>query len=164
MKAINDNNPVSEVEVQWRPLVVQVDSLTHFNTMSHFYTSWKLQKTYGFLTFFRGLEMWHWTKMGWSLFVEQFGFCKYVANGFWHKFKSFEWRHFLNCFLFHCLAVNVFQLRSKGEKRIIVVFVFCFKACNSLCVDLYFLIDFAKKLLSTCDILYYRCVLHNILL
>ena len=32
--------------------------------MTHFYTSWKCQKTKGFLTFSRGIEMWHWTKMG----------------------------------------------------------------------------------------------------
>ena len=39
-------------------------SLTHFSPMSHFYTTWKRQKTIGFLTFSGGIEMWHWTKMG----------------------------------------------------------------------------------------------------
>ena len=39
-------------------------SLTHFSPMSHFYTPWKRQKTYGFLTFSGGMEMWHWTKIG----------------------------------------------------------------------------------------------------
>ena len=29
-------------------------TLTHFSPMSHSYTPWKLQKTYGFLTIFRG--------------------------------------------------------------------------------------------------------------
>ena len=38
--------------------------LTHFSPVSHFYTSWKRQKTFGFLTFSGGLEKWHWTKMG----------------------------------------------------------------------------------------------------
>ena len=38
--------------------------LTHFSPVSHFYTSWKRQKTKGFLTFSGGIEMWHWTKMG----------------------------------------------------------------------------------------------------
>ena len=33
------------------------NGLTYFSPMSHFYT-------YGFLTFSRGMEMWHWTKMG----------------------------------------------------------------------------------------------------
>ena len=49
--------------------------LTHFSSVSHFYTPWKRQKTKGFLMFsgdienqrfsdvFRGVEMWHWTKM-----------------------------------------------------------------------------------------------------
>ena len=39
-------------------------SLTHFNPVSHFYTPWKRQKTFGFLTFSGGMEMWHWTKNG----------------------------------------------------------------------------------------------------
>ena len=38
--------------------------LTHFSPISHFYTPWKCQKTYGFLTFSRGIKMWHWTKVG----------------------------------------------------------------------------------------------------
>ena len=38
--------------------------LTHFSPMSHFYTSWKCQKIYGFLKFSGGIEMWQWTKMG----------------------------------------------------------------------------------------------------
>ena len=38
--------------------------LTHFSPVSHFYTLWKRQKTFGFLTFSGGIEMWHWTKMG----------------------------------------------------------------------------------------------------
>ena len=37
--------------------------LTHFNPMFYFYTLWKRQKTFGFLTFSEGIEMWHWTKM-----------------------------------------------------------------------------------------------------
>ena len=39
-------------------------SLTHFSPVSHFYTPWKRQKTFGFLTFSGGIEMWHWTKIG----------------------------------------------------------------------------------------------------
>ena len=38
--------------------------LTHFSPVSHFYTPWKRQKTFGFLMFSGGIEMWHWTKMG----------------------------------------------------------------------------------------------------
>ena len=39
--------------------------------MSHFYTTWKRQKTYGFLTygfltFLGGIKMQQWTKMGWK--------------------------------------------------------------------------------------------------
>ena len=51
--------------------------LTHFSPVSHFYTPWKRQKTKVFLTFSRGIEMWHWTKMayGHSLLVwENVGF------------------------------------------------------------------------------------------
>ena len=33
--------------------------LTHFSPVSHFYTRWKRQKTKVFLTFSRGIEMWH---------------------------------------------------------------------------------------------------------
>ena len=50
---------------------VQYTLLTHFSPMSHFYTPWKRQKTIGFLTF-SGIEMWHWTKMGWCLMYVQF--------------------------------------------------------------------------------------------
>ena len=35
-----------------------------FLSMSHFYTPWKRQKIFGFLTFSGGIEMWNWTKMG----------------------------------------------------------------------------------------------------
>ena len=38
--------------------------LTHFSPVSHFCTPWKRQKTFGFLTFSGGIEIWHWTKMG----------------------------------------------------------------------------------------------------
>ena len=38
--------------------------LIHFSPVSHFHTPWKLQKTFGFLKFSGGIEMWHWTKMG----------------------------------------------------------------------------------------------------
>ena len=37
---------------------------THFRTMFHFYTPWKCQKTFGFLTFLGGIEMEYWTRLG----------------------------------------------------------------------------------------------------
>ena len=40
-----------------------MNCLTHFSPMSHFYTSSKRLKTYGFLTSSGGIEMWHWTKI-----------------------------------------------------------------------------------------------------
>ena len=40
--------------------------LINFSPVSHFYTPWKRQKTFGFLTFSGGIEMWQWTKMGQS--------------------------------------------------------------------------------------------------
>ena len=43
---------------------LNVNSLTYFSPVSHFCTPWKRQKTFGFLTFSGGIEMWHWTKMG----------------------------------------------------------------------------------------------------
>ena len=46
---------VAEAYVTW---------LNNFTPVSHFYTPWKRQKNYGFLTFSGGIEMWHWTKMG----------------------------------------------------------------------------------------------------
>ena len=45
-------------------LIDAIDKLTHFSPVPHFYTPWKRQKTFGFLTFSGGLEMWRWTKMG----------------------------------------------------------------------------------------------------
>ena len=39
------------------------NTLTHFSPVSHFYTPWKRQKTFGFLTFSWSIEMWRWTKM-----------------------------------------------------------------------------------------------------
>ena len=44
-----------------------VFSLTHFSPMSHFFTSWKRQETYSFLTFSGGTGIWNWAKMGQSL-------------------------------------------------------------------------------------------------
>ena len=41
--------------------------LTHFSPMSHFYTPWKRQKTYSFLKFAGGIEIWHCTKNGLKL-------------------------------------------------------------------------------------------------
>ena len=40
------------------------ESLIHFSPLLHFYTHWKHQKTYGFLTFLWVIEIWHWTKIG----------------------------------------------------------------------------------------------------
>ena len=40
------------------------ENLTHFQTMFHFYTPWKHQKTSGFLTFSGSIEVEHWLKMG----------------------------------------------------------------------------------------------------
>ena len=38
--------------------------LIHFRPVSHFYTPWKRQKSFGFWMFSGGIEMWHWTEMG----------------------------------------------------------------------------------------------------
>ena len=43
--------------------------LTHFRPMFHFYAPWKLQKTFGFLTFSGGIEIKHWTKMDYKIRV-----------------------------------------------------------------------------------------------
>ena len=40
-------------------------SLTHFSPVSHFYTPWKRQKTFCFLTFSGGIEIWHCTALKW---------------------------------------------------------------------------------------------------
>ena len=61
-------------------------TLTHFSPVSHFYTPRKRQKnfvflyllkTFGFLTFLGGIEMWHWTKMGWVNLSEIFNLCSF---------------------------------------------------------------------------------------
>ena len=57
-----------------RPLNVQLKLsiwqkfwlLTHFRPLLHFYTPWKHQETFGFLTFSGVIEMEHWVKMGWG--------------------------------------------------------------------------------------------------
>ena len=58
--------PISEsfLSQLWSVSTASVICLTHFSLVSHFYTSWKHQKTFGFLMFSGGIEMWHWTKMG----------------------------------------------------------------------------------------------------
>ena len=42
----------------------EIYSLTHFSPVSHFYTPWKRQRTFGFLTFSGGTKMENWSKMG----------------------------------------------------------------------------------------------------
>ena len=39
------------------------NQLTHFRPVSHFYTPWKRQKIFGFVTFSGGIEKWHWPEM-----------------------------------------------------------------------------------------------------
>ena len=43
---------------------VTIMLLTHFRSMFPFYTPWKRQKTFGFLTFSGGIESEHWPEMG----------------------------------------------------------------------------------------------------
>ena len=38
--------------------------LTHLSPMFHFYTPWKRQKTFSFLTFSGVIELEHWAKIG----------------------------------------------------------------------------------------------------
>ena len=45
--------------------------LTHFSPVSHFYTPWKRQKTKVFLKFSGGIEMWHWTKLGYDIILNR---------------------------------------------------------------------------------------------
>ena len=54
-KSINDFKTICTV--------IREKCLTHFSPISDFYTPWKRQKTYGFLKFSGGIDMWHWTKM-----------------------------------------------------------------------------------------------------
>ena len=46
--------------------IEQLLPFTHFSPVSHFYTPWKRRKTKGFMTFSGGIEMWHWTKIGYG--------------------------------------------------------------------------------------------------
>ena len=75
-------------------------TLTHFSPVSHFYTPWKHQKTFGFLTFSGGIEMWHWTKMGeWktSFFVQWVNrkfvaiVLQYSINMYKNPYQCFLW-------------------------------------------------------------------------
>ena len=45
-------------------IISMIYFLNHYGPMFYFYTQWKYQKTFGFLTFSRGIEMKHWAKMG----------------------------------------------------------------------------------------------------
>ena len=54
--------------------------LTHFSPVSDFYTPWKSQKTFGFLTFPRGIEIWHWTKMGCNVLAIEWFVFLYFSN------------------------------------------------------------------------------------
>ena len=47
--------------------VGETRSLTHFQSMFHFYTLWKHHKTEGFLMFSEDIEVEHWLKMGYLL-------------------------------------------------------------------------------------------------
>ena len=66
--------------------------LTHFSPVSHFYTLWKRQ------TFSGGIEMWHWTKMGYTgkYRSENSVFCQILHSVFAEeKIKpneSFRWK------------------------------------------------------------------------
>ena len=42
---------------------VKLNGFAYFKPMFHFYTPWKRHKTFGFLTFLRGIEMEHWIKL-----------------------------------------------------------------------------------------------------
>ena len=53
--------------------------LTHFNQMLHFYTPGKRQKTFGFLTLSRGIEMENWVKNGLILYFFFSATLLYVA-------------------------------------------------------------------------------------
>ena len=48
--------------VIYRSLIEFSLFLIHYSPMSHFYTPWKRQKTHGFLTFSRGIEIDIWLK------------------------------------------------------------------------------------------------------
>ena len=51
----------SSVKFLYHELLI-IRTLPYFSLMFHFYTSWKRQKSKGFLTFSGGIEMDHWLK------------------------------------------------------------------------------------------------------
>ena len=55
-------------------------TLTDFNPIVHFYTPWKCQKTFGFLTISGGIEMKHWTKIGLNTFCSIFCSTSFIFN------------------------------------------------------------------------------------
>ena len=71
--------------------------LTHFRPMSHFNISWKCRKTYGFLTFSGGIDMWHWAKMRWETnlalllnTITFFSFCSFLEDKHQVKYKVYN--------------------------------------------------------------------------
>ena len=68
--SILKTNFLVQVLKTWDSYVFRTQSniLTHFSPVSHFHTSWKHQKTKGFLTFSGGIEMWlKWVKFDWVM-------------------------------------------------------------------------------------------------
>ena len=96
--------------------------LTHFSPVSHFYTPWKRQKTKAFLTFSGGIEMWHWTKMGWTIY-----FCNSIQNKSWILFLRTVpiWRNLWSLTLKRYLPKYIFRKNSFlcGNTKILVSYI-----------------------------------------
>ena len=91
--------------------------LTHFSPVLHFYTSWKRQR---FSDVFRGIEMKHWAKMGWSWLFS--GICSQniwsVSNLFRNALIS-EIIHWDIWCGFNCNHVdkNMFKFNNKDSSK-----------------------------------------------
>ena len=58
----------------------EIGILTHFSPVPHFYTPSKRQKTKCFLKFSGDIEMWHWTKMGYSTLIIHSAQCRLFTS------------------------------------------------------------------------------------
>ena len=112
IKTIKDNRSKRACMFSWT--IQFFATLTHFSPMSHFYTPWKRQKTFCFLTFSGGIEYdtgLKWVKLFLTLLLfwqnqSDFNFqkCKQVSQN-WHSYRH--------------------QVRSNGPLKTSNNYVFC---------------------------------------
>ena len=101
---------------------------TYFSPMSHFYTPWKRQKSYGFLTFSEVIEMWHWTKMSTTL---NSGYTKYLKGFSGAGRNWYIWSKRASCdsCCYQRWSLVIFSMISKNTKDHILMWIWKENIC-----------------------------------